>query len=244
MTDRATVVLAGPNQLLQIGVKQVLEASDRFRVVSQVHASELAPKLARQLSPDYVVLDETEQSHETTAGGAGVVDTVRGLVNLSKPPGVLVVAAPDQFRLVEELRRAGCRACVSARSADTVLRAMTMLSAGPEYFSEWRNSGPRERARGNSGASTLLKNLNRSEVRILPLMARGYSSKKIAARVHLAVGTVNNYRASIRAKLDADTHAEIRQAARAAGLLGSVTVTGRGDDGEGSTSEHGERTVR
>lgn len=219
MTDRATVVLAGPNQLLQIGVKQVLEASDRFRVVSEVHASELAPNLVRQLGPDYVVLDGTEQSHETNAGGAGVVDTVRGLVNLSKPPGVLVVAAPDQFRLVEELRRAGCRACVSARSADTVLRAMNMLSAGREYFSEW-NSGPREHAHGNSGASTLLKKLNRSEVEILALMARGYSSKKIAARVDLAVGTVNNYRATIKAKLDADTHAEIRQAARAAGLLG------------------------
>ena len=35
MTGRASVVLAGPNQLLLIGVKQILEASDRFRVVSQ-----------------------------------------------------------------------------------------------------------------------------------------------------------------------------------------------------------------
>ena len=121
--------------------------------------------------------------------------------------------------IAEELRRAGCRACVSTRSAEDVLRAMDMLSAGKEYFSEW-NSGPRERARGNSGASTLLKDLNRSEVRILPLMARGYGSKKIAARVDLAVGTVNNYRATIKTKLDAGTHAEIRQAARAAGLLG------------------------
>ena len=95
-----------------------------------------------------------------------------------------------------------------------------MLSAGREYFSEW-NSGPREHARGNSGASTLLKDLNRSEVRDTGAhMARGYSSKKIAAMVHLAAGTVNNYRATIKAKLDAGTHAEIRQAARAAGLLG------------------------
>lgn len=63
--------LAGPNQLLQIGVKQVLEATDRFKVVSQAHASELALTLARRLRPDYVVLDETEQSHETNAGGGG-----------------------------------------------------------------------------------------------------------------------------------------------------------------------------
>ena len=60
MTGRASVVLAGPNQLLLIGVKQVLEASDRFRVVSQAPASELALNLARRLEPDYVVLDETE----------------------------------------------------------------------------------------------------------------------------------------------------------------------------------------
>ena len=96
-----------------------------------------------------------------------MVDAVRGLVNLSKAPGVLVVAAPDQSHLVEELRRAGCRACVSTRSGDTVVRALDMLSTGRECFPDWRNSGPRERARGNSGASTLLKNLNRSEVEIL-----------------------------------------------------------------------------
>lgn len=245
MTGRASVVLAGSNQLLLIGVKQVLEASDRFKVVSQAHSGEVALALARRLEPDYVVLGETEQSHETNAGGAGIVDTVRGLVNLAKPPGVLVVAAPDQFRLVEELRRAGCRACVSTRSADTVLTAMDMLSAGREFFPEWSAPPPLEHAHRNSGTSALLKDLNRSEVEILALLARGYSSKKIAARVGLAAGTVNNYRATIRAKLGAGTHAEIRRAARAAGLLDPPDGHGAGGDGgRGSTSEHGEQAVR
>lgn len=246
MTGRASVVLAGPNQLLLIGVKQVLEATDRFKVVSQAHASELALTLARQLRPDYVVLDETEQSHETNAGAAGVIDTLRGLFQLSKPPGVLVVLAPDQFRLVEELRRAGCRACVSTRSADAVVGAMNTLSAGREYFPEWRNSGRREHARGNSGPSRLLKDLNRNEVRILPLMALGYRSKEIAARLSLAEDTVNNYRASIRSKLGVRTHAEIREAARAAGLLDPPDGHGAGGErGRGGIGpEHGERTVR
>lgn len=226
MTGRESVVLAGPNQLLLIGIKQVVEATDRFEVVSQAHASELALTLARQLKPDYVILDETERPHKTIEG-AGVMDTLHGLVELSKPPGVLVVLAPDQFRLVEELRRAGCRACVSTRSADTVVTALDMLSLGREFFPEWRNSRRRERARGNSGASSLLKDLNRSEVEILALMAGGYSSKEIAARVGLAVGTVNNYRATIRAKLNAGTHAEIRRAARAAGLLASADGSDR-----------------
>ena len=245
MTGRESVVLAGPNQLLLIGVKQVLEASDRFRVVSQAPASELALNLARRLEPDYVVLDETEQSHETNAGGAGMVDTVRGLVNLAKPPGVLVVAAPHQFCVVEELRRAGCRACVSTRSADTVLTAMDMLSAGREFFLEWSAPPPLEHAHRNSGTSALLKDLNRSEVEILALLARGYSSKKIAARVGLAVGTVNNYRATIRAKLDAGTHAEIRRAARAAGLLDPPDGHGAGGDrGRGGIGpEHREPAV-
>lgn len=166
-----------------------------------------------------------------------MIDTLRGLVKLSKPPGVLVVLAQDQFRLVEELRRAGCRACVSTRSADAVVGAIDMLSAGREFFPEWRNSGRLEQARGNSGANTLLKDLNRSEVRILALMARGYGSEEIAARVALAEGTVNNYRATIRAKLDAGTHAEIRRAARAAGLLDPPDGHGAGGDrGRGSTS--------
>ena len=220
MTGRDSVVLAGASQLLLIGIKQVVEATDRFEVVSQAHASELALTLARQLKPDYVILDETERRHKTIEG-AGVMDTMHGLGKLSKQPGVLAVVAPDQFRLVEELRRAGCRACVSTRSADTVVTALDMVSLGREFFPEWRNSRRQERARGNSGASSLLKDLNRREVEILALMARGYSSKEIAARLVLAAGTVKNYRVSIRAKLGAGTQREIRQAARAAGLLAS-----------------------
>ena len=239
------VVLAGPNQLLLIGVKQVLEATDRFKVVSQAHASELALTLARQLRPDYVVLDGTARSHKSSRGG--IVDTMHGLVQLSKPPGVLAVVAPDQFGLVEELRRAGCRAGVSTRSADAVVRALDMLSLGKEFFPEWR-AGQRRRghAQGDSGLSSLLKGLNRNEFRILALMGRGHRSKEIAARLSLAEGTVNNYRASIRSKLGVRTHAEIREAARARGLLDPLDGHGAGGErGRGGIGpEHGKRTVR
>ncbi len=245
MTGRESVVLAGSSQLLLIGIKQVVEATDRFEVVRQAHASELALTLARQLRPDYVILDETERSHRTIEEEAGVIDTLHGLGKLSKPPGVLVVVARDQFRLVQELRRAGCRACVSNRSADTVVRALDMLSLGREFLPEWRNARRREHARGTSRPSSLSEGLNRNEVRILALMARGYTSKEIAPRLDLAAGTVNNYRASIRAKLGTATHAELRRAARAAGLLDPPGGHGTGGERErGSAPEHGTRTGR
>ena len=88
---RDSVVLAWPNQLVLIGIRQVLEATDRFEVVSQAHASALAPALARQRRPDHVVLDGTAQSNQMT--GAGLTDTVHELFNLTKPPGLL--ATPD-----------------------------------------------------------------------------------------------------------------------------------------------------
>ncbi len=113
---------------------------------------------------------------------------------------------------------------MSTRSADTVVTALDMLSLGREFFPQWRNSRRRERARGNSGASSLLKDLNRREVEILALMAGGYTSKEIATRIGLAVGTVNNYRSSVKVKLSAGTRAEIRRAARTAGLLDPRTI--------------------
>ena len=71
MTGRESVVLAGPSQLLQIGIKQVVEATDRFEVVSMAHASELALTLAQRLCPDYVILDGTAQTHKKDRGGGG-----------------------------------------------------------------------------------------------------------------------------------------------------------------------------
>ena len=73
-----SVVLAGPSPLLLIGIKQVLEATDRNKVVNQAHASELALPLTRRLCPDYVVLDGTERSHKSSRGG--IVDTVHGIL--------------------------------------------------------------------------------------------------------------------------------------------------------------------
>lgn len=134
----------------------------------------------------------------------------------------------------------------STRSADTVVTALDMLSLGREFFPEWRAPRRREHARGNSGASSLLKDFNRREVEILALMARGHSSKEIAARLVLAAGTVKNYRVSIRAKLGAGTHGQIRQAARTAGLLASRarrTDLASGG-GAASTPNTGERNVR
>ena len=132
---------------------------------------------------------------------------------------MLVVVAPDQSRLVEELRRAGCRACVSTRYAEAVVSALDMLSLGKEFFPDWRAAPRREHARGASPPSPLLKGLNRNEFRILPLMALGYSSKEIAPKLGLALSTVNNYRTRIKAKLGAHSRAEIRRVARTAGLL-------------------------
>ena len=214
---RKSVVLAGPSALLLIGIQQVLEATDRYKILSQAHASGLAPALARRLCPDYVVLDGTERSHRSSSGG--IVDTMHGLAQLSKPPGVLVVVAPDQFGLVEELRRAGCRACVSTRSADTVVRALDMLALGKEFFPDWRAAERGQERAGGASPRGLPEGLSRNEVRILALMAHGYSSKETAARVGLALSTVNNYRTRIKAKLGVRTRAQIRRAARKADLL-------------------------
>ncbi len=243
MTGRDSVVLAGPSQLLLIGIKEVLEATDRYKVVSQAHANELAPTLARRLRSDYVILDHTTIVHKNTKERERSIDTLHELVNLSKPPGVLVVVALDQSYLVEELRRAGCRACVSARSPDNVVCALDMLALGREFFPEWRNSRREEHARGNSPPTGLPEGFNRNEVQVLGLMARGHNSKEIAARVGLAVGTVKNYRTSIRAKLGARTHAEIRRAARTAGLLTPPAVQTDPASGGGADSNSGERNV-
>ena len=94
-----------------------------------------------------------------------------------------------------------------------------MLSLGREFFPEWRAGSRREHASDTSRPSSSPKGFNRSEVQILALMARGYTSKEIAARLGLAVPTVNNYRTSIKVKLGAGSRAEIRRAARKAGLL-------------------------
>ena len=210
-----TVVLAGRQSLLLAGVERILEETGRFRVRGLAPACDKVLPLARRVHPDIVVL-------EVGPAGKGLSSVIRDLNSVTPSPRILVLAAEEKPALLDQVLNAGGMGCITtARSAERMVAAVDFLAAGRMYVPRWGTHTVRKRL-GKDGSGRPgggLERLSASERRILPLVARGLTSREIGSRVFLAPKTVENYRANIRRKLDLRTRAEIVAFALEAGML-------------------------
>ncbi|MYI64590.1 MAG: response regulator transcription factor [Gemmatimonadetes bacterium] len=213
--DVSAVVLAGRQSLLLAGVKRILEETGRFRVRGVAPVCEKALPLARTTHPDIVVL-------EAGRAGRNLSSVIRELNGLTPCPRVLVLAAEEDSALLDRVLHAGGMGCITTtRSGRRLVAALDFLAVGRMYVPCWGTRTLRRRLEDNGSRRRRngLDRLSRSERRILPLVALGLTSREIGARVFLAPKTVENYRASIRKKLELRTRAEIVGFALEAGVL-------------------------
>mgnify|MGYP000886513908 CR=1 FL=1 len=78
---------------------------------------------------------------------------------------------------------------------------------------------------GPGSATRELPVLTRRERDVLVALARGYTNREIAERLHVSVKTIETHRAKIADKLDCKTRAELVTYAISAGLLGGLRKT-------------------
>ena len=127
----------------------------------------------------------------------------------------LEAAATHAAEGLDVARRAGLRSCIADR-AELILPAierllaneqLTLDSASLEY---WRSivGGPESPADNELARERLRMRLSPRQTQVLELLARGLSSKEIANRLGLGVGTVKAHRISLYRKLGVTLRSE------------------------------------
>jgi DNA-binding NarL/FixJ family response regulator len=162
--------------------------------------------LIKALDPDVVLLDV----HLPDGGGESVIGPVH-----SERPGVKFVAlsVSDAAEDVVAVIRAGARGYVTktitpAELTDTIHR----IADGDAVFSPWLagfvldafNQGDMP----SPGAGEL-DQLTPREQDVLLLLARGYTYKEIAARLHLSVKTIETHVSNVLRKLQLSNRNEL-----------------------------------
>ncbi|MEU8819135.1 response regulator transcription factor [Actinoplanes sp. NPDC048796] len=198
------ILLVEPMNLLRGALAATLSLEEDFDVVAELGCLGEAPDMARAVAPDVTVVNV----------GLLAGDGLRLLGRLSvEQPGcaVLVLAGPDDPGRLN-------------RALDAQIRGVVGTQAAPCELVR----GIRRAARGerviDAGLAVAMVAAPRSplsarELDVLSVAASGVPSREVAARLHLAAGTVRNHISVILRKTGARNRLEAVRLAESSGWL-------------------------
>jgi len=211
------VLIADDHRIFREGLHALLESEADIDVVGEAADGHEAVELARELSPDVVIMG-------TGLPSLNGIEATRQIFANHPHTKVIGLAIHSDVEFVLEMLRAGASGCLLkdccqqdlARAIRTVDSHITFLSAEIAHIAAEEHS-IHNTADNNISHSPALTGRERE---ILELMAEGKSTKAIAAHLEISVKTVETYRWRIRNKLNLHSLAELTKYAIREGLVG------------------------
>lgn len=209
------VLLVDDHALFRAGVRA--ELGTRVHVVGEAADVDGAIQGVRALRPDVVLLDV----HLPGGGGVAVLEAVpRELPDVR----FLALSVSDAATDVIAIIRAGARGYVTKTIApDALVDAIVRVHAGDAVF------GPRLAGfvldafagalPNGAAADPELDLLSPREKEVLRHLARGYTYREIASRLHLSVKTIETHVSSVLRKLQLSNRHELTAWAAGRDLL-------------------------
>ena len=149
------------------------------------------------------------------------IEATRRIKKDTPHSNVVALSTHSDKRYVLNMIEAGASGYVLKEAAsEDLLRAVEAASRGEHYLSPQITGAVFEPWRGKAsrGKTSAYRNLGTREREVLQLLAEGKTSKEIAARLNLAVKTVETHRRNISQKLDIHSIAEMTKYAIREGL--------------------------
>ena len=202
-TRQVTVVVVDDNSVIRMGLRSLIEASDRMRVVGEASDGEEAIRVVRATQPDVTLLDVRMPRR----GGVQVVGEIRAWTR------VLMLTFSDTPEIVRAAVEAGASGYLvhGQFAVHELERAVLAVAEGSFLLSEGAAAAlrtawaepvlPVSRQRVDVG-------LSEREREVMELIAAGHTNAAIAAECFLSEKTVKNHVNHIFAKLGIRTRAE------------------------------------
>ena len=175
------------------------EAEDRHEALQAVKAKK----------PDLAIVDLTLKNSDG-------LELIKDIHDRWPNVRMLVVSMHDESLYAERVLRAGALGYITKQEATrNILLAIRRILANNIYLNEKIATHilARLTARGGAVAATPAELLADRELQIFDLAGRGLNTRDIAARLHIAVKTVETYRSRIRRKLNLPDRSAFLQSA-------------------------------
>lgn len=208
------ILLVDDHQMMRDGLRAVLERESDLHVSGEAADGRTALELCSTLHPDIVVMD-------IGMPGLNGIEATRQVTTHHPRTKVVALSMNADRRYVHAMFEAGAWAyLVKSSASEELIRAIRAVAHDEKYVSPTVASavldafvvGPKATQRDPRGE------LSPREREVLQLLAEGMTSKEIAARLDLAVSTIETHRKQIMAKLELRSVAELTKFAIRTGI--------------------------
>lgn len=219
MSHPITVMIAEDQHLLRSSLSMIIDSMRGLSVVGQATTGQEAVSLARQLTPDVVLMD-------IRMPGLSGIEATRAIATnpLTSDTRILILTMFELDEYVDAALRAGADGfLLKDTEPDSLTEAIRRVHGGEKIFA------PSVLGRLVQGyldkpsarQTTLPKGLTAREGEVLVLIARGLSNGEIAEELVISMGTVKTHIGNLLAKLQARDRAQLVIAAYESGAVES-----------------------
>lgn len=202
------IAIAEDQRLIRELLAQVLGREGDFEVVAQAASGREAIALVRSAAPDVLVLD-------VGLPDMSGVEVARALRNGQPKLAIVALSVHEEPYFVQQMIQAGADGYVVKSAALTELvQAIRAVHEGRMFLSPAITRHAVATAAGPA-------RLSERESQVLALIANGYQSAAIAAKLSISAGTVEAHRRNIMTKLGLHSIAELTKYAVREGLTSS-----------------------
>lgn len=196
MPEKISVLLVDDHSLVRRGFRRMLEDEPDIVVSGEAADGEEAVRMARQLSPQVIVMD-------CALPRLSGIEATRKIREISPSTAVLMLSMHSEDTLVRQALGAGARGYILKSAVDLELAtAIRRVAKGETVLAPEVSPSAALKGERNAG-------LTQRELEVLKWIVEGKSNKEIADELGLSVNTISVHRANIMDALGIHKTAEL-----------------------------------
>ncbi|MBZ5857825.1 response regulator [Flavihumibacter profundi] len=193
--NKVSILIVDDHKLIRETWSFILGSDPRFQVIADCGDPEQAIELAREFTPNIVLMD----INMSPISGFDATEQIRRVSPQTKVIGVSMHSQPAYAR---KMLQVGAQGYVTKNSSrDEMVKAILEVDKGNKYICDEIRSIISEQLTGNESDSPDIHSLTEREIQIIQFIKTGNSSKEIAMELDISLKTVEVHRHNILKKL-------------------------------------------
>ena len=214
-TRGVRILIADDHQIVRQGLKLLLEKEADLEVVGEAEDGSGAVTLAKELTPDVVVMDVKMPDMN------GIEASYQILSNLRDVKVIALSMYSDRRFIVDMLKAGACGYLLKDCAFEELAQAIRLVMANKTYLSPGIVDIVVKDyvALDSKDSRSIISVLTPRESEVLQLIAEGKRTHQIADQLHIGIKTVDTHRQQIMNKLHTRSVAELTKYALREGLI-------------------------